>query len=177
MILLSNHLLTLPEFRNVDDVVIRINMAYVNDIFELEEFVNIDYDIFLDYPQGRTKPPKPVLHIPDALDIMKRYKNIKYFALSNIEDVSEVTTICDVIPNRVSFVPKIETLKGVLNLEKIFEGGIVKHIMLDTEDLYTDVENDVQLYTYLIDRVKNSCYKYNIQLLELYGVVFKNEKS
>ena len=177
MILLSNHLLTLPEFRNVDDVVIRINMAYVNDIFELEKFVNIDYDIFLDYPQGRTKPPKPVLHIPDALDIMKRYKNIKYFALSNIEDVSEVTTICDVIPNRVSFVPKIETLKGVLNLEKIFEGGIVKHIMLDTEDLYTDVENDVQLYTYLIDRVKNSCYKYNIQLLELYGVVFKNEKS
>ena len=73
----------------------------------------------------------------------------------------------------LSFVPKIETLKGVLNLEKIFQTKLINHIMLDTEDLYTDVENDVQLYTYLIDRVKNSCYKYNIQLLELYGVVFK----
>ena len=72
MILLSNHLLTLSEFKNIKDVVIRINMAYVKDIFQLEKFVNIDYDIFLDYPKGRTKPPKPILHIPDALDIMKR---------------------------------------------------------------------------------------------------------
>ena len=122
---------------------------------------------------GRTKPPKPILHIPDALDIMKRYENIKYFASSNIENVSEVNTICDVIPDSVSFVPKIETLKGVLNLEKIFDGEGVKHIMLDTEDLYTDVENDISLYTYLINRVKKTCDNYNIKLFELYGVVFK----
>ena len=44
--------------------------------------------------------------------------------------------------------------------------------MLDTEDLYTNIKNDVRLYTYLIDRVKNSCDKYDIKLLELYGVVF-----
>jgi hypothetical protein len=172
MILLSNHLLTLPEFRNVEDVIIRINMAYVKDIFQLEKFVDIDYDVFLDYPQGRTKPPVPILDINDALDIMKRYENIKYFASSNIENVSEVNTICDIIPDSVSFVPKIETLKGVLNLEKIFEGGRVKHIMLDTEDLYTDIVNDVSLYTYLIDRVKKVCDKYDIKLLELYGVIF-----
>ena len=43
---------------------------------------------------------------------------------------------------------------------------------LDTEDLYTNIKNDVPLYTYLIDRVKNSCDKYDIKLLELYGVVF-----
>ena len=103
---------------------------------------------------------------------MSQHENIKYFALSNIEDVSEVDMICDIIPDTVSFVPKIETLQGVLNLEKIFEGGRVKHIMLDTEDLYTNIKNDVPLYTYLIDRVKNSCDKYNIKLLELYGVVF-----
>ena len=175
MILLSNHLLTLPEFRNVEDVIIRINMAYVKDIFQLEKFVDIDYDVFLDYPQGRTKPPVPILDINDALDIMKRYENIKYFASSNIENVSEVNTICDIIPDTVSFVPKIETLQGVLNLEKIFEGGRVKHIMLDTEDLYTDVKNDVPLYSYLIDRVKTTCKKHNIELLQLHGVVFNGE--
>ena len=109
----------------------------------------------------------------DAIDVIKEYPNVKYFALSNIEDVSEVSLVCEILPEHISFVPKIETLKGVLNLEKIFQTKLINHIMLDTEDLYTDVENDVQLYTYLIDRVKNSCYKYNIQLLELYGVVFK----
>ena len=172
MILLSNHLLTLPEFKNVENVVIRINMAYIRDMKEFHKFLQIDYDIFLDYPKGRTKPPVPTLDINDALEVMSQYKNIKYFASSNIEDASEVNTICDMIPERVSFVPKIETCKGVLNLEKIFEGGRVKHIMLDTEDLYTNIKNDVPLYTHLIDRVKNSCDKYDIKLLELYGVVF-----
>ena len=31
MILLSNHLLTLPEFKNIENVVVRINMAHVKD--------------------------------------------------------------------------------------------------------------------------------------------------
>jgi hypothetical protein len=172
MILLSNHLLTLPEFQNVKDVVIRINMAYVKDIFELEKFVSVEYDIFLDYPKGRTKPPKPVLHIPDALDIMKEYKNIKYFAVSNIENVSEVNMLCDIIPSGVNFVPKIETLKGVLNLEDILNISDIKYVMFDSEDLYTDVNNDVDLYKYLRDRVKRVCIDFDVDLLELYGVIF-----
>ena len=49
MILLSNHLLTLPEFQKVEDVVIRINMAHVRDMKELKKFVDRDYDVFLDY--------------------------------------------------------------------------------------------------------------------------------
>ena len=172
MILLSNHLLTLPEFKNVENVVIRINMAYIRDMKEFHKFLQIDYDIFLDYPKGRTKPPVSILDINDALEVMSQYKNIKYFASSNIEAVSEVDSICDMIPDRVSFVPKIETLKGVLNLEKIFKGNLVNHIMLDSEDLYTDVSNDVSLYTYLIERIRKSCDKYNVKLLELYGVIF-----
>ena len=50
MILLSNHLLTLPEFQNVKNVVVRINMAHVKDKTELDKFVNVGKDIFLDYP-------------------------------------------------------------------------------------------------------------------------------
>ena len=185
MILISNHLLTLEEFniknrlgdensifRNNKNIVIRINMAHVKDIKELYRFVRVDYDIFLDYPKGRTKPPVPTLNINDALEVMSQHKNIKYFALSNVEDVSEVDIICDIIPDTVSFVPKIETLQGVLNLEKIFNGGRVKHIMLDSEDLFTDIKNDVSLYTYLIERVRKVCDEHNVKLLELYGVIF-----
>ena len=90
MILLSNHLLTLPEFKNVKNVVVRINMAHVKDENELKRFVNTDYDIFLDYPKGRTKPPVPTLSFTEAIGAMKKYSNIKYFATSNIEEVSEV---------------------------------------------------------------------------------------
>ena len=46
MILLSNHLLTLPEFKDIEDVIVRINMAHVKDIRELYRFVKIDYDIY-----------------------------------------------------------------------------------------------------------------------------------
>ena len=123
MILLSNHLLTLDEFKNVENVVVRINMAHVKDANELKKFVSVDNDIFLDYPKGRTKPPIPSLSFTEAIDMVTKYKNIKYFATSNIEEVSEVNLICEMLPDGVSFVPKIETLRGVLNLNNLFDTG------------------------------------------------------
>jgi len=173
MILLSNHLLTLPEFQNVKNVVVRINMAHVKDKTELDKFVNVGKDIFLDYPKGRSKPPRPTLHVPDALEMMAKYPNIKYFAVSNIETPSEVNMIASVLPEHVNFCPKIETVKGVVGLEKIFQTGHVKHIMLDAEDLYTDTQNDVELFLQLKERVRETCKQYDVECLELYGVVFK----
>ena len=38
MILISNHLTQLQEFKQLQDVVIRINMAHVKDKEELEKF-------------------------------------------------------------------------------------------------------------------------------------------
>ena len=175
MILLSNHLLTLDEFKNVENVVVRINMAHVKDANELKKFVSVDNDIFLDYPKGRTKPPIPSLSFTEAIDMVKKYKNIKYFATSNIEEVSEVNLICEMLPEGVAFVPKIETLKGVLNLNKLFDTGKIKHIMLDSEDLYTDIRNDVELFLNFKDRVKKSCEDYDVELLELYGVIFNGK--
>ena len=78
------------------------------------------------------------------------------------------------LPDDVSFVPKIETLKGVLNLDKLFDTGKIDHIMLDSEDLYTDVRNDVELFLNLKDRVSKTCDEYNVELLQLYGVVFSS---
>ena len=76
------------------------------------------------------------------------------------------------LPKGVSFVPKIETLKGVLNLNKLFDTGKIKHIMLDAEDLYTNIQNDVELFINLKERVRRVCKEYSVELLELYGVVF-----
>ena len=175
MLLISNHLLTLNQFKNVEDVVVRINMAHVKDLRELKTFVNRDYDVFLDYPKGRTKPPVPSLSLTDAITFTHKYDNIKYFATSNIEEVAEVDLICDMLPEHVSFVPKIETLKGVLNLNKLFDTEKIFHIMLDSEDLYTDIRNDVELFLNLKERVKNTCTDYGVELLQLYGVVFNGE--
>ena len=44
--------------------------------------------------------------------------------------------------------------------------------MLDGEDLYTDVRNDVELFLNLKNRVTKTCKEYNVELLQLYGVVF-----
>ena len=174
MILLSIHLLNLLEFQKVEDVVIRINMAHVKDMKELKKFVDRDYDVFLDYPKGRTKPPVPSLSLTDAITFTHKYKNIKYFATSNIEEVAEVNLICEMLPDDVSFVPKIETLRGVQNLDNLFETGKIDHIMLDSEDLYTDIGNDVELFLTLKNRVGISCDKYGVELLQLYGVVFSS---
>lgn len=175
MLLISNHLTNLDQFKNLKNVVIRINMAHVKDIAELKRFVNVPYDIFLDYPKGRTKPPVPTIPLSEAIEFTKKYDNIKYFATSNIEEVAEVNLICDLLPENVKFVPKIETLKGVLNLSKLFDTNKIYHIMLDSEDLYTDIKNDLELFINLKDRVKRISIDYNIELLELYGVVFNGQ--
>ena len=172
MILLSNHLTQLPQFKNLEDVVIRINMAHVRDMDELERFVNVPYDVFLDYPKGRTKPPVPSLHIPDALKIMNKYRNVKYFAVSNIETDSETKAIISTLPKHASFIPKIETWKGIINLDTILKNNPINHIMLDSEDLYTSVSNDQEMFLYLKDRARRTCKRNNVCILELYGVVF-----
>jgi len=172
MLLISNHLTQLEQFKKLKDVVIRINMAHVKDSKQLEKFVNVPYDVFLDYPKGRSKPPLPSSNLDEAIAFTKKYNNIKYFATSNIEEIAEVNLICEMLPEGVSFVPKIETLKGVLNLSKLFNTGKIKHIMLDAEDLYTNIQNDVELFINLKERVRRVCNDYKIECLELYGVVF-----
>ena len=81
MILLSNHLLTLDEFKNVDNVVVRINMAHVKDKKELKQFLNRDYDVFLDYPKGRTNdtPSGNISHIKFTSDTSSILDVAKYF--------------------------------------------------------------------------------------------------
>ena len=46
--------------------------------------------------------------------------------------------------------------------------------MLDSEDLYTNIQNDVELFINLKERVRKVCKDYKVKCLELYGVVFND---
>ena len=84
MIVISNHVkkigMKLPS-----ETVIRINVAWVKTKEELVKIIeeNEQHDIWVDYPTGRTKPPRPTLTIAEAISVLHDYNNIKYFAFSN----------------------------------------------------------------------------------------------
>lgn len=166
--LLSNNNLILP-----DNAIVRINVAWVKTEKELEELViSSRYDIYLDYPQGRTKPPKPVLKIESAIAIAGRFSKIKYFAVSNVEDPEVIHEIKIKLPKTVQLIPKIETKKGIENLELIARKIKPKYIMLDKEDLYIDVKTDSEEFEFLINLARRKGEECGLIVLELQGVVF-----
>jgi len=176
MIILSNNLigqLPIPE-----EAIIRINMAWVQTKEELEQLIEAcDHDIFLDYPQGRTKPPVPTIGVLDAIKIVRKYEHIKYFAVSNIEDAEMVGIIKATLPEHVELVPKIETEKGVDNFDAIVDEVNCKYIMLDKEDLFVAVKRDNKIFNELVEQVRDKAFEKGVNCLELQGVVFAERVS
>lgn len=167
MFIISNNLVgSLPLDKNT---IIRINLAWIRSIEEAKKIIDSsDFDIYLDYPDGRNKPPRPVIGMEDAMKLAKHHK-VKYFAISNAEDAPKLNKIMSKIGNTI-FVPKIETEKGVNNLDEIISIG-VKNIMLDKEDLYSDVNCDSDKFNSLVEKVRS--YKDKLNILELKGVIFQ----
>ena len=95
--------------------------------------------------------------------------------MSNIQTNSETEMIINTLPKHVSFVPKIETWMGVIKLDKILKNNPIKYIMLDSEDLYTSVYNDQEMFLYLKERAGQICANNQTTMLELYGVVFSGK--
>jgi citrate lyase beta subunit len=173
MIVVSNHLLTTTHVTFPEDIVVRLNLAWMKDKkTAIATLKKIKHDVYLDYPQGRSKPPKPVLTLAEALAIAKKFKNVKYFAVSNVEDPVEVKKMRNALPRSIEFVPKIETKRGVKNIPSIVKAGRVKYAMLDKEDLYGDVEHDSDIFDILVSAARMSAKESGIKLLELQGVVF-----
>ena len=78
------------------------------------------------------------------------------------------------MPARIRLVPKIESKQGIDNLEEILE-ALTKgedYIMLDKEDLYTDLKSHKELFEQYVQLAKEKCKKNNIKVLELQGVIF-----
>jgi len=161
-----------------DDAIIRVNMAWIKTFEELDTVVkNIKGQIFLDFPKGRTKPPKPILKIEDALVIMQKYNNIKYFAISNAEDVATMLYLRKTIPEKIMIVPKIETLLGINNFDCLIKSAKTNIVMLDKEDLYLDVKKQNSMFEILVQKIRKVCKRKNIKLLELQGVIFEERKK
>ena len=89
-----NYGIPIPE-----NSILRINLAWVNSIEELEKLLqkHQDHQIFLDLPKGRVKPPNNKYTLEDLFLILNTNKNIKYFAVSNVnssEDLNIYTKVC-----------------------------------------------------------------------------------
>ncbi len=176
MIIYSRHLLDLgipvPE-----DAIIRINIAWSNSLEILRSMVgSTPYQIFLDFPVNRKKPPLSNIDLETVMDIISINKHkIKYFAISNAEEWYRMGEIYALLPSGVTLVPKIETVKGIINLESIMRGARSDIIMFDSEDLFSNTGGKVEEFSYFSEFLKTKCKNTGIKILELSGVVFSDE--
>ena len=179
MLLVSNHLLlTTPIVFPAETVVVRINIAWVRDKKELARLLRTTpHDIYLDYPQGRTKPPVPRLSLEDAIVFAHTFPNVKYFAVSNVEDPENIYAIKSRLPAHIEVVPKIETAVGIRNLERIVKKIRAKYVMLDKEDLYLDIDRNPKRFDTLVQSARKKALRSGTTLLELHGVVFLPHKK
>jgi len=159
--IISNNLIGKIPIRH--DAIIRINLAWVCKDEAKKIIDKSKHSIYLDYPDGRTKPPTPTISFEEAVELSK-HKNVTYFAFSNatLDKVKSIKGKVNCI-----LVPKIETEQGVKEVPNMIELGI-KTIMLDKEDLYTAVDCDPNKFNQLLDEVRS----YKVNILELQGVVF-----
>jgi len=162
------------------DTIIRLNLAWIDNIQYLsEEIAKIPNDIFIDLPTGRLKPPNNSYSIDDLKPLINKFNNIKYLAISNVENPSDIIDIYKVLGDSVNLVPKIESKKGIENLLEIcnaLKGE--KILMLDHDDLFTDlsrlrIANDK--YIDYILKVTEFCELYKVKLLKTRGVIFSDK--
>lgn len=163
-----------------EKTIVRINSAWVGSKKELSQIIikNRGRDVFLDFPSGRTKPPKPKLKLCDLITLAKKHKNVKYFAVSNAENTKELAEIRRKLPSRIELVPKIESLIGVEYFRDIMMICKSRTAMLDKEDLYLDALGDCytedgnKAYEEAVKAVRGKSEKLGVKLYELKGVIF-----
>jgi len=175
---LTNYNIPLP-----DDSIFRINLAWINTLDELKSLLkkHENNKIFLDLPIGRTKPPDNRYSLEDIVAILILNKNIKYFAISNVNSSDDLKKIIDKIPDHVLVVPKIESPEGVLNIQDITDVlGKEKIIMLDHDDLYSNLikkNESPKKFKEYISNLTEFCQKNNITMLRTIGVVFSDDEK
>ena len=131
---LTNYDVSLPE-----DVIYRINLAWINDLETLRNILekHENHQIFLDLPKNRTKPPNNKYSMDEIKPILDNFQNIKYFAISNVDSAETILEFSKYLPENIIIVPKIESPTGVKNIEEISNLlGDEKIVMLDNDDLY-----------------------------------------
>lgn len=167
-----------------DDTIYRINLAWINSIEELKDLLkkHEKQKIFLDLPKGRIKPPNNRYSLEDLFEILNIYKNIKYFAVSNVNSPEDLDLYIKVLPKEIIIVPKIESPKAVLNIKNIVEAipTTRKILMLDHDDLYSNLiknQESPTKFTEYIKKLTEYCSENNVSLLRTIGVIFSEEEN
>ena len=175
---LENYDLMLPK-----EAVFRINLAWCNSLEELEGKLakNKESEFFIDLPVGRVKPPNNRYSLDDLIPIIESNKQIKYFAISNVENKNDLQPFLDKLPDHVNLVPKIESPKAVLNIKEICDSLKTekKIIMLDHDDLFSSIihnNEDKNSFQKYIRKLIDFCEKENILLLRTVGVMFSDDE-
>ena len=175
----GNYELGIPK-----NTVLRINLAWCNSIIELESILKTHQEnkIFIDLPIGRIKPPNNKYTLKEIIPLFEIYKNIKYFAVSNVETDTDLDEFLNSIPKNIIIVPKIESPKGVKNIEKIVKklDHEEKIVMLDHDDLFSNIKKeneDPSNFQKYIKLLIEKCKENNVNLLRTVGVVFSDDEK
>ena len=166
-----------------DNAVFRVNLAWVSSLEKLEEILekNKENRIFLDVPKNRLKPPHNRYSIDDLLPVIKKYGNITYFAISNVNSPEDLLSINEKIPKNITIVPKIESPQGVKNIKQITEKlNNEKIVMLDHDDLYTEIlknKESPESFSSYIQELSDFCKENDVILLRTIGVMFADSET
>ena len=167
-----------------NDIIYRINLAWINNLQELERLLkkHDKQKIFLDLPINRIKPPNNKYSLDDIVSILNSYENIKYFAISNVNNANDLESYNDLIPKNVTIVPKIESPDGISNVSEIVQAipGQEKILMLDHDDLFsalTKLAEPPSNFKNYINELVEFCKENNITLLRTIGVIFSDEEK
>ena len=184
MLLISQNIKNHYNLEFPDDVVLRINLAWCNNLEELKEKLSKEKNakFFLDLPQGRIKPPNNKYSLEEMIPILESNKQIKYFAVSNVEGKNDLQPFLDKLPDHINIVPKIESPNSILNIKEICNALKTekKIVMLDHDDLFSSIirknenKNNFQKY---IRKLIDFCEKENISLLRTVGVMFSDDEK
>jgi len=166
------------------DVIFRINLAWCDSIDDLKKILDKHNNdkIFLDLPTKRIKPPNNRYTIDDLVPIIEQYRQIKYFAISNVESSNDLDIFLKKIPRTVILVPKIESPNAVENISDIISAipSEKKIVMLDHDDLFSKLiknNESVENFKIYIKKLLDYCNTNSIILLRTIGVVFSDEEK
>ena len=184
MLLISQNIKNHYNLEFPDDAVLRINLAWCNSLDELESNLkkHAQQNIFVDLPIGRIKPPNNKYTLKEIIPILKSYNNIKYFAISNVEDESDLDEFLDSIPENITIVPKIESPRGVKNIKNIIArlDYSERYVMLDHDDLFSSIKKDNEdpsMFQVYVKELIGTCKENNVGLLRTVGVVFSDDEK
>ncbi|MCA9401733.1 MAG: hypothetical protein KC713_08905 [Candidatus Omnitrophica bacterium] len=163
-----------------EGTIFRVNLAWLNSLQDLENIIkDVPNDIYLDMPIGRTKPPSNSYTLDELIPFIENHQTIKYLAISNIESKAHIAPFLH-LTDSVIIVPKIETKKGIENIDEIvkaLDDNSLKIIMLDHDDLFSDLikhgihANEFPKY---ITSLVEYCDRNDVNLLRTRGVIFSS---